>query len=89
MDGAIVDYFCWGKHVLLYTGLIACYSVSIAPSLTAEHTVNTRNISNNLYDNHHVISNNSKVLQSLQHTNSNLLLFLEALYIKYKRPHLN
>ena len=34
-------------------------------------------------------TNNTKILQSLQHTNSNILLFLEALHIKFKRPVLN
>ena len=34
-------------------------------------------------------TNNTKILQSLQHTNFNILLFLEALHIKFKRPALN
>ena len=36
-----------------------------------------------------LITNSTKILQSLQHTNSNILLFLEALHIKFKRQALN
>ena len=41
------------------------------------------------FSNYELIANNTKILQSLQHTNSNILLFLEALHIKFKRPALN
>ena len=35
---------------------------------------------------HNLIQNNTKILHTLKYTNSNLLLFLEALYIKYRKP---
>ena len=41
------------------------------------------------FSNYELIANNTKILQSLQHTNSNILLFLKALHIKFKRPALN
>ena len=41
------------------------------------------------FSNYELIANNTKILQSLQHTNSNILLFLEVLHIKFKRPPLN
>ena len=59
---------------------------------------------NNLYDNvndcklpetdtpySHIdlLHNNTKILHSLKHTSPNLLLFLEALSIKFKKPELN
>ena len=59
---------------------------------------------NNLYDNlndqhnnntdktfshQHFLQTNTKIIHSLAHNNSNLLLFLEALHIKYKKPELN
>ena len=54
---------------------------------------------NNLFDNLNdsdssysyaeLVPNNTKILQSLNHTNSNLLLFLETLHIKFKKPELN
>ena len=34
-------------------------------------------------------TNNTKIFQSLQDNNSSLLLFLEALHIKFKKPELN
>ena len=36
-----------------------------------------------------LIQANTQTLHTLKHTNSNLLLFLEALYIKYRKPVLN
>ena len=59
---------------------------------------------NNLYDNLNnsyihqpdtsftpldLLRTNTKILHSLQNTNSNFLLFLEALHIKFKKPRLN
>ena len=38
---------------------------------------------------HNLIMANTQTLHTLKHTNSNLLLFLEALYIKYRNPVLN
>ena len=38
---------------------------------------------------HNLIMVNTQTLHNLKHTNSNLLLFLEALYIKYRNPVLN
>ena len=38
---------------------------------------------------HNLIQNNTKILHTLKYTNSNLLLFLEALYVKYRKPLLN
>ena len=38
---------------------------------------------------HNLIQANTQTLHTLKHTNSNLLLFLEALYIKYRKPVLN
>ena len=38
---------------------------------------------------HNLITANTQTLHTLKHTNSNLLLFLEALYIKYRNPVLN
>jgi hypothetical protein len=47
------------------------------------------NDSNSSYSNAELVPNNTKILQSLNYTNSNLLLFLEALHIKFKKPELN
>ena len=63
----------------------------------ARHITDLYNLYDNINDlnpdkpfsNYELIANNTKILQSLQHTNSNILLFLEALYIKFKRPTLN
>ena len=67
---------------------------------TCEHARHIADL-HNLYDNvndlnpdkpfndYELITNNTKILQSLQHTNANILLFLEALHIKFKRPALN
>ena len=41
------------------------------------------------FSDYELITNNTKILQSLQHTNSNILLFLEAFHIKFERPALN
>ena len=61
---------------------------------TCEHARHIADL-HNLYDNvndlnpdkpfsdYELITNNTKILQSLQHTNSNILLFLEALHIKF------
>ena len=38
---------------------------------------------------HNLIMANTQTLHTLKHTNSSLLLFLEALYIKYRNPVLN
>ena len=38
---------------------------------------------------HNLIQANTQTLHTLKHTNPNLLLFLEALYIKYRKPVLN
>ena len=38
---------------------------------------------------HNLIMANTQTLHTLKHTNSNFLLFLEALYIKYRNPVLN
>ena len=38
---------------------------------------------------HNLIQANTQTLHTLKHTNSNLLLFLEALYIEYRKPVLN
>ena len=38
---------------------------------------------------HNLIMANTQTLHTLKHTNSNLLLFLEALYVKYRNPVLN
>ena len=38
---------------------------------------------------HNLIQGNTQTLHTLKHTNSNVLLFLEALYIKYRKPVLN
>ena len=60
----------------------------------ARHITDLHNLYNNInpnkpFGNFELIANNTKILQSLQHTNSNILLFLEALHIKFKRPALN
>ena len=63
----------------------------------ARHIINLHNLYDNVDDlnrdkpfsNYELMTNNSKILQSLQHTNSNILVFLEALHIKFKRPALN
>ena len=63
----------------------------------ARHITDLYNLYDNINDlnpdkpfsNYELIANNTKILQSLQHTNSNILLFLEALHIKFKRPALN
>ena len=63
----------------------------------AKHVTDLHNLYENVNDlrpdnpftNYELIANNTKILQSLQHTNSNLLLFLEALHIKFKRPALS
>ena len=39
------------------------------------------------FSNYELLTNNTKILQSLQHTNSNI--FLEALHMKFKRSALN
>ncbi len=52
---------------------------------------------NNLFDNLNdsdssyaeLVPNNIKILQSHNHTNSDLLLFLETLHIKFKKIELN
>ena len=36
-----------------------------------------------------LLRTNTKILHSLQNNNSNLLLLLEALHIKFKKPELN
>ena len=41
------------------------------------------------YSHAELILNNTKILQSLNHNNSNLLLYLEALHIKHNKPELN
>ena len=38
---------------------------------------------------HNLIQAKTQTLHTLKHTNSNLLLFLQALYIKYRKPVLN
>ena len=38
---------------------------------------------------HNLIQAKTQTLHTLEHTNSNLVLFLEALYIKYRKPVLN
>ena len=43
----------------------------------------------NPFTNYELIANNTKILQSLQHRNPNLSLFLKALHFKLKRPALN
>ena len=63
----------------------------------ARHIADLHNLYDNVNDLNHdkpfsdyeLITNNTKILQSLQHTNANILLFLEALHIKFKRPALN
>ena len=35
------------------------------------------------------LTTNSKILQSLEHTNCNILVFLEVLHRKFRRPALN
>ena len=63
----------------------------------ARHIADLHNLFDNVNDlnpdkpfsDYELITNNTKILQSLQHTNSNILLFLEALHIKFKRPALN
>ena len=69
-------------------------------TMPCEHTRHITDL-HNLYDNvnelrpdkpftnFELIVKNTKILQSLQHTNPNLLLFLEALHFKFKRPALN
>ena len=54
----------------------------------ARHITDLHNL-NKPFGNFELIANNTKILQSLQHTNSNILLFLEVLHIKFKRPALN
>ena len=67
---------------------------------TCEHARHIADL-HNLYDNvndlnpdkpfsdYELITNNAKMLQSLHHTNSHILLFLEELHIKFKRPAVN
>ena len=60
----------------------------------ARHITDLHNLYDNINDlnpdkpfsNHELTANNTKILQSLQHTNSNILIFLELLHIKSKRP---
>lgn len=64
----------------------------------ANYLVDMNNIFDNLNDSDEtvapfshseLISNNTSILHSLNYNNSNLLLFLEALHIKFKKPELN
>ena len=63
----------------------------------AKYLINNANLYDNLNDIHtdkpfshqYFITNNTNILSSLKHSNSNLLLFLEALHIKYKQSKLN
>ena len=63
----------------------------------AKHIADLHNLHDNVNDlnpdkpfsDYELIHNNTKILQLLQHTNSNISLFLEALHIKFKRPALN
>ena len=79
------------EHVKLNTSAVSEHLT------TCEHVRHIADL-HNLYDNvndlspdkpfsdYELITNNTKILQ---HTNSNILLFLEALHIKFKRPALN
>lgn len=63
----------------------------------AKHIINMHNLYDNVNDldsdkpftNQELIFNNTKILHSLQYSNSNVLLFLEALHIKFKTPTIN
>ena len=67
----------------------------------ANYLININNLYHNVFDSdsqtgdspHHsftnITQNNTRILLSLKFSNSNLLLFLEALHIKLKKPELN
>ena len=67
----------------------------------ANYLININNLYDNVLDNDsltgdsphysftNIIQNNTRILHSLKFSNSNLLLFLEALHIKFKKPELN
>ena len=76
---------------------ISAISEHVTTCEHARHITDLHNLSDKVnelrpdisFTNYEQIANNRKILQSLQHTNSNLLLFLEAPHIKFKRPALN
>ena len=61
----------------------------------ANYLLNMNNLFDNLNDSDssysyaELVTNNAKILQSLNRTNSNLLLSLEALHIQFKKLELN
>ena len=67
----------------------------------ADYLINFNNLYDNVFDSDshtgdsphysftNIIQNNTRILHSLKFSNSNLLLFLEALHIKFKKPELN
>ena len=67
----------------------------------ANYLININNLYDNVFDSDsqtgdsphysftNIIQNNTRILHSLKFSNSNLLLFLEALHIKFKKPELN
>ena len=82
------------KHAKLNTSAVSEHLTSCEH---ARHMTDLHNLYGNInevnpdkpFSNYELIANNAKILQSLQHTNSNILHFLEALHIKFKRPALN
>ena len=82
-----------------------CHSRSSVLKLTdcdnANYLININNLYDNVFDSDsqtgdsphysftNIIQNNTRILHSLKFSNSNLLLFLEALHIKFKKPELN
>ena len=67
----------------------------------ANYLININNLYDNVFDSDsqtgdsphysftNIIQNNTRILHSLKFSNSNLLLFLEALHIIFKKPELN
>ena len=81
------------EHARLNTSAV---SEHLTTCENARHIADLHNLYDNVnglnpdkpFNDYELITNNTKILPSLQHTNSNILLFLEALY-KFKRPALN
>ena len=82
------------EHAKLNTSAV---SEHLTTCKHARHIADLHNLYDNVNDlnpdkpfnDYELITNNINILQSLQHTNSNILLYLEALHIKFKMPTLN
>ena len=79
------------KHAKLNTSAVSEHLTSCEH---ARHITDLHNLYGNInevnpdkpFSNYELIANNTKILQSLQRTNFNILLFLEALHIKFRTP---